>query len=330
MTTRVFCDCHHGDLYESLRILFEDRLGYELYRPVGLEWFHEGYWQVVPAEDTARQYLLPTNDPFVREVFDHNHGGRTHRCIRLDDFRSDPTDIVISSMPQHFPRFERLIRETGGKSKHIFQVGNHGWPAPPGCKNILNSTLNRYDPGINQVRYHQEFSLDEFNFVPCTNPKVITNLVHLQQHHYKHIWDVLREILEPEGWEFRDYGAGNELGPAENPAQAIKDSGFIWQMKKGYTEGYGFNLHNAIACGRPVITCFSDYKDRIGGCLLANSVSAVDATGLNGHEIAEFLRNMLKDNWHDEMCRYAHKMFLSTVDFDKEEAEIREFLGRLQ
>lgn len=41
---RVLADYHHHDLFESLAILFEDRLGWELYRPIGMEWFDEGYW----------------------------------------------------------------------------------------------------------------------------------------------------------------------------------------------------------------------------------------------------------------------------------------------
>lgn len=54
---KVLADHHHDDLYESLRILFEDRLGWELYRPIGTEWYTEGYWDVYNHPDTVTQYL---------------------------------------------------------------------------------------------------------------------------------------------------------------------------------------------------------------------------------------------------------------------------------
>ncbi len=56
---RVLADYHHGSLLRSLVMLFEGRLGMELYRPIGLEWFHEGYWAVSELKRTAREFLEP-------------------------------------------------------------------------------------------------------------------------------------------------------------------------------------------------------------------------------------------------------------------------------
>jgi hypothetical protein len=58
---KIFTDLHHNDLYYALISLFEKRLGYEVYRPIGLDWFHNGYWKIAApynhAMDTVRQYL---------------------------------------------------------------------------------------------------------------------------------------------------------------------------------------------------------------------------------------------------------------------------------
>jgi hypothetical protein len=40
---KVLADWHHPALWESLSILFEDRFGWELYSPMGLEWTKHGW-----------------------------------------------------------------------------------------------------------------------------------------------------------------------------------------------------------------------------------------------------------------------------------------------
>ena len=53
----VFCDFHHTELYHSIKLLFEDRLGFNLYRPIGMEWQEQGYWKVFDHPATAAQFL---------------------------------------------------------------------------------------------------------------------------------------------------------------------------------------------------------------------------------------------------------------------------------
>lgn len=327
---KVLCDIHHGDLYESLRILFEDRLGYSFYRPYGIDWWQEKYWKIVDAEDTARQYLEPAgtkNSLGDVVIVDHNHGGRVHRGMTLERIKAEGVDIIISSVPQHFPLFESLKQKFFPKAKHIFQVGNHGWPMPVGCKNILNSTTNEYPTCPNHVRYHQEFDLSEYSYQPPTETKTIVNLVHFQSHHYLNEWNQLKAVLEPKGWKFLNYGISNDLGPASDVAGAIKSAGFIWQMKKGHTEGYGHLIHNAFACGRPVITKYTDYRGKIAEPLLHPRLY-INADNRSPAELASAIEKMAED--HAEICDQVHKQFERTVDFDREEQEITQFLDKLR
>src|SRR5258706_14059099 len=57
----VLVDYHHGNLYHSLHLLFEKRLGFKLFRPIGMQWAEQGWWKVHEpygfALDTAGQYL---------------------------------------------------------------------------------------------------------------------------------------------------------------------------------------------------------------------------------------------------------------------------------
>jgi len=57
MTVRVLADYHHGALYYSFHLLFEERLGFELYRPIGYEWFKRGFWKYSRNPQVIRQYL---------------------------------------------------------------------------------------------------------------------------------------------------------------------------------------------------------------------------------------------------------------------------------
>ena len=53
----VFCDFHHHSLLRSFVLLFENRFNWNVYRPIGMEWFYEGYWGYNNIEATAKQFL---------------------------------------------------------------------------------------------------------------------------------------------------------------------------------------------------------------------------------------------------------------------------------
>jgi hypothetical protein len=42
---KVLIDYHHSDLFEGHHLLFQDRFGWDVFRPIGMDWFHEEYWQ---------------------------------------------------------------------------------------------------------------------------------------------------------------------------------------------------------------------------------------------------------------------------------------------
>jgi len=78
-TLNALYDFHHQDLARSLLYLLENRLGWGLFRQIGLSWFEEGYWDIARVygnnPDTIRQYLDINTRPY--EPFKNLNGDWT-------------------------------------------------------------------------------------------------------------------------------------------------------------------------------------------------------------------------------------------------------------
>ena len=347
---RVFCDHHHQALFNSLQILFEDRLGWELYRPIGTEWFDQGYWMVYNHPATVNQFLgihqgeklLDTHgDPYPEEAQVNKHAElrddiyfikdisheKHHKAVTLDIFKDMEFDIVISSIPAHISRFNRLIAEHQPKAKHIFQVGN-AWGHQADVKNILASTAPFPVPaGINTCFYHQEFDLNVFKYQPPTITGVVNSYVHYMRK--PEIMTAVAGFLPP--WKFTTYGAGmmDSLPGIHPMAAAMTNSSFTWHYKPE-GDGYGHTLHNSYACGRPAIIWGDQYKGKLADALFQDGVTCIDARGKTPHQIATSLVTYGPPAKHARMCEAAYNRFKEVVDFDEEAATIKKFLENLQ
>src|SRR3990167_11563745 len=113
---KVFADEHHQDLAYSLHLLFEHRLGYELYKPIGLEWFEQGYWDIAKPygnnPGTINQYLEKRTQQFYPD-------GCPHRLMTLEEFQETDIDIVLASIPDHFETYTRLIKDHKPNAKLV-------------------------------------------------------------------------------------------------------------------------------------------------------------------------------------------------------------------
>ena len=130
---KVLSDYHHGDLYESLAMLFEDRFGFELYMPIGMEWFDAGIWQHEKhfhGNEIAHQYLdqwgsdKNCGDHWERE--DWQHTGRVLKQVTLEQFRAQKFDIVLATLTENEAGLHRVAKEVG--AKFGMQLGNQGAP----------------------------------------------------------------------------------------------------------------------------------------------------------------------------------------------------------
>ena len=327
--TNVFADYHHGGLTKSLEFLFEKRLGYSLYRPVGLEWFPKRWKIAAPYDDdirTATQYLsLRGNEP----VGDHYEFDGM-KGLSLEQFKAMDIDIVIASIPDHLPVYRKLIDDFHPKAKLIFQMGNEFSVDFSLAKNILSSTAKFDVPSdVNAVFYHQEFDLKEFSYTPPKESNLVRSFVHCLgqgENHFAKDWTDFKTLEKalPE-LKFESYGSLCRDGiVSKGMAERIRECKLGVMFKDG-GDGFGHAIHQWFAMGRPPIVKKSQYKGKLAEELMTKD------TCIDFDEGVEKCVERLKMSQEEylKMCNNAHKIFIEKVDFDKEAETIRQFLDRL-
>lgn len=346
----VFADYHHPALYKSLQLLFENRLGWKLYRPIGKDWYHKGFWKVYDHPNTVDQFLglhqasetprdvhgqvLTENERknlhYVRKdgvyyLQDpvHEHG---HKAITLERFKQMDFDIVVSSMPQHIGPFNKLISLYQPKAKHVFQVGN-AWGYVPGVRNILASTAPFNVPhGFNICFYHQEFDLEVFRYEPPKFHNVVHSYVHYMQR--PELMDQYFSFFP--GWQWTKFGAGMDLAILEcrGVADAMRRSSFTWHYKPE-ADGYGHSIFSSYACGRPLIVQGEFYKGKLAEKLFLDGITCIDISKHGFTENLKSIKRLSKPEEHSRMCEIAYQQFEKTVNFDEEFSQkIKPFLER--
>jgi hypothetical protein len=350
----VFCDFHHAGLLNSFIMLFENRLGGNVYRPIGTEWAEEGYWKVYDHPATIQQYLTtaqgykpvdgsqPLNN--ITKVENGIYycqdidSGYYNKAIDFDNFRKLDIDVVIASLPQHIEPFRRLIAEHKPNAKLIYQVGNQ-WDGIY-AENIMASARLKWDlipefarregTELNFIEYHQEFDLNIFKPILKEKPAYITSLLNVPEQYPS--YNTLLEVEKLVDGQVKIYGGQSRDGARHGTiqvAQAIQDSKFVWQVKPG-GDGYGHILFNSYACGVPVITAINDYAGKLGEDLLLDGRTCIAIDNLSPSEIAEKVKHYAQPDEYFDLSYRAYKQFCKVVDFDYEADRIKEFLMNLR
>ncbi len=288
---RVLVDFHHSSLLRSLVTLFEDRLGYKVFRPIGLQWYVEGYWKINNQYDTAKQYLsleqVPRDGtPKLNRIKDNQRGiyycydggsKLVNRACTLEYAKHYKFDYLVATIPAHIPVFERIIRNYQPQAKLIVQIGNE-WPLELfKGHNVLASVKPRDFPDTNAMFYHQEFDLKMFkpNFEP--RPKKIYTFVNVLQDKPRD-YNLFLELerLMPT-WEFKMYGGQNRDGNIDGPealAEKMREPAYLFHCKTG-GDGYGHILFNGAFSATPLITRFEDYGNKLGESLIYDESSII-------------------------------------------------------
>lgn len=348
---KVLTDFHHAGLLHSLILLFEGRLGYELYRPIGTEWAEEGFWKVYDHPATIQQYLtlaqgyqpedgsLPLNN--IEKVEDDIYycqdidSGYYNKAITLDKFKNTKFDIIIASLPQHIEPFKRLIAEYQPQAKLIFQVGNQWTVNAWDVKNVMASALiKQYVPAeVNLVEYHQEFDLDIFRPKARSEVKFkrIISLMNCPDgfKDYPLLLDIEKKLPD---WDVKIHGGMGRDEPlhgASSVAEHIRLAQWVWHVKEG-GDGYGHILFNTGACGVPTIVKKSYYTGKMGDKLLIDGVTCIDIDGLDVDEIVEHIKYYSEPKIYSEMQENVIKNFREHVDFEADAQKVKEFIGKLQ
>jgi hypothetical protein len=212
-------DPHHAMLSQSLVYLFELRLGIELYRPKGREWYDRGfYWHPIEAEAIAN--LTPSSDneccPQAPDQFAWQKTSATgyfdqdnllSRWLPFD--RLKEVDYLICTSDRNEQRFADLKRNFKLNARIIRYIGNREEDCNIDNFDIgLFATLKYYEHFRNLkpcMLFHPEFSTELYSFSPPPiEPKFLRSFLNFQHHH--------REAGSP--WErWQQYaGYANEAG----------------------------------------------------------------------------------------------------------------------
>ena len=340
---RVLTDAsHHADLYESLVMLFEDRMGWELYRMTGMEYWDEGLWNwerhMPHGEPVARQNLQGWGSD--RDMGDHSerddtvHPGRVMKMLTLAQARDLKPDIVIASLAENEEGLHRFATEIG--AKFGLQLGNQG-------------TINRYDladfslisttrdgyPWTPYVVYRQEFSLADFRFeYPPADRTYVGTWVQVlpsDEGEYQRFLRLAADIPEAKMRYHGHVGAvdtfwGGNVSTTKEVAALMRSAGVGYHCKK-WSDGYGHVLHNLAAVGKPLVGTASYYEDKLGGPLWVEGVTSWNVQAHPHHETVDFIRRLLVDDeLHERMSYAMAARFREIVDFDAEFEQIRTML----
>jgi hypothetical protein len=352
MEYKILSDYHHSALLNSTIMLFEERLGGAVYRPIGMDWVNEGYWAVYNHPATQEQYLTtaqgykpedgtaPLNDieKFEEGVY-YCHdisSGKYNKAITLEQFKKMDIDILIASLPQHIKLYQKLIKDHKPNAKLIYQIGNQ-WNVQEvdNVKNVLASAMISFPAGINGVTYHQEFPLDVFAPAEPVNSKLIGSFVNCfnVDKLFEKDWQLFQNMEHnmPD-WKFRAWGGECRDGCAHGETQVaefMRNCRFVWHTKSG-GDGYGHIIHNTGAVARPMVVKTAYYKNKLGGLLMKDGETCIAIDGLDVPEIINKIEYYDDNKRYQTMSNNIKENFKEVVDFDKEAEDIKVFLQNLQ
>lgn len=344
----VLADFHHGDLFYSLQLLFEKRLGWNLYRPIGMEWLNEGFWRYSLQTDTAKQFLgldqayrPGDGTPPLNQIAKHEDGiyyvndtvhNAVQKAITLPKFKEMKFDIVLSSVSQHDITFAQLISDFMPDAKHISHIGNIFQQRAGNVKNLLISTKECHVPdGANAVFYHQEFDLNVYKYMFRDITKEVKSFQNCLPQMYPEDYQVYLRLknLIP-NWKFKSYGGSCDDGSLSTDRQIaheMQGATFGFHCKK-QGDGFGHVIHNWFAMGKPVITRGSDYAGKLAGDLLVDGVTCFDIEKHSIEEVSSILQNISNEDYK-KLCENVYKKFQEVVNFEEEFKLIRTFLANL-
>jgi len=355
---RIFADLHHGDLFESYQLTFTDRMGWDVYAPIGMDYYDQNYWVFGRAEgfgDTvAQQYLTPlTTD---RDCGDHwerddwQHPGRTIKYLTLEQLRAMRPEVVLCSLWANEAGYYKLAADIG--AKFGIHCGNQGSPNNFSWANfaMLSTTRPELDfkPVSSPLRpdlqmpcafttYHQEFDIKNlytFHYPPEERDTVCTWVQVLRASEVEQARFVRLAGLTP---ELRWFTHGHDqLNPFWrcNAKDTPEVARMMQACRVGYncklwSDGFGHSLYALYSVGKPVISTAGYYWGRTDGQpKLAGELMTEDTVfDVQSHtdaEAVEHIRRLVNDEeYYFARCTAAYNRFKACVNFDEDAARIK-------
>lgn len=357
----VFVDYHHSGLLYSLHLTLEKRFGWKIYRPIGMEWFNRGFWDIAKPygnnPETVKQFLSlnPNQQPIdgtppLNNVRFRNPGqthyriedayhGYDQKAMTFQQFMEADIDIIIGSIPDHWLTYKRLRDQFKPKAKVVAHMGNmfdelSSMLNEGIIDNLMASTLTfqvftpaRLDSShpITLVNYYQEQPVVPFE--PSHDSHSISSYAHVMPK--VELYERYKAAMPDYKW--RSYGSANSDGWMHTLTDlyaSMQQDAFVYHVKPG-GDGYGWNWHSAFMLGRPILTNFSDYKDKLGGQLFSEGITGIDLEKRGVAENVALIRKLVDDGTYREMGKQANKRFTDCVNYDHEADKLMRFFSNL-
>lgn len=242
---KVLVDFHHSDLFRSWKMLFEKRLGFEVYRPKGQEWYDRGYY-THPIEAEGRGNLNPFNE-FEGNWDDHpeyvSQDSVGFRWLSLDEAKD--IDLIITSIDRNQTGFKKFRDEFGLKCKICRYTGNPVESFDFSCFNFMLAANLRYykefveSGGVHGMLFYPEFDeilhsysdpiTKETEDIGCPYP-IVRSFINFLYHHPDHAnhqnWDRYCRFLGMVGGTPLLHGLGTPPPGVETALDVILDIEF--------------------------------------------------------------------------------------------------------
>jgi hypothetical protein len=347
----VFADFHHHALWESLRILFEDRFGWELYRPTGMEWFEQNLWNYERAQwgdGVAKQYLARWSEDVDLgthwERPDKKYPGRIHKMVTRDQFDALEWDFVISTLDHNEPAYAHIAEMCG--ARYGIQIGNqwgyHSYNLNPFA--LVSISPNPVPDHLKSVIVRQEFDLRMFDYEPpkagVTSVGSFVNCFPTAPTYNRFVetadltpkisFEVYGPYCDASKDRFEGHGStgeGSNPGDIERVpdiASIMRSISLGWHDKR-WSDGFGHVIHNWLALGRVPLVAMEYYDGRTDGerkivaPLLIDGETCFDITTMGPVAISELIVSLQNDKLrYLQMCERAAQPFRAVIDFDAE------------
>ena len=345
MTVRVLCDAIHADLWESLRLLLEVRFGWELYRPIGMEWYEQGIWNFERdrlGDQVARQFLqvwIGKDEPTIYGYSvrpDDTHPDYLIKLVTMEQAADLKPDLVIATLAENEHGLWQWAKAHG--AHYGIQVGNQGAPNlwPIAEFGLLSVTTPGFTPWKPYVTYHQEFDIERAFAADGGVFGMSSNEVQTRvqcaagAEGYGLFRAAAAEVPEA---KFRWYGhcgdpdefCGGNAMTTDQVATGMRGARIAWHWKR-WSDGYGHVIHNWAAIGRPMLVTQDYYRDKLAAPLFTPETS-FNLERMTVSEIAENVRRLLQDDdLYTRMCLSAATRFREVVNFEAEAEQIRTML----
>lgn len=360
---RIFSDFHHGGLGRSLFLLFQHRLGHELYFPSGdfAQWANCHFAGAWLTPNVASNGGVPSQHL--------NEHGELRNVIGMDEFLSTDWDAVIITRPESEPLFRDLLSRhpKGLGIKRIGQAGNEGsrfdWGFVP---NFLSSDYVSFllsPKDINRMHYMQEvgmqFAPEKFVPLTATSLKTINTFINCLASFNGWQWNgdvswnhgecphcggahpriepgisiagIWREMKgELSDHTFCDYGINNSLGMQnEKDMPELYISGALTWGYKTY-DGWGHSLAQSVSMGRLALVPRRFFRYRSASQFLIPNLTCIEADWTARaciDKIRWFTDSLERANIYSEACFNAAR---AIFNWPKEAFRVREFMENLR